>query len=819
MLAVKPFRDKAKALPDLLNWAALIDDGIVQGKDGSLMAGYFYAGPDLASSTPAQMNYLTERVNAALARLGSGWVTWHEAVRMPTTGYPPRAASAFPDPISALVDEERRRGFEAEGAHYETEYALILYYTPPLRAKSRLADMVYDDDGISRVSLGDRILSGFKKALGDLEDTLGDVVRLRRMSGFTVTDDYGREHLRDDLLNFLNFCLTGERLSLNVPDHGMYLDAVLGGRELWPGDTPKLGERFIAAVAIEGFPGESYPGILDMLNRLPISYRWSTRMIYLDQHEALSELRKYRRKWRQRVRGFWTQIFRTQGGIVNEDALLMATEAEAAMTEASSALVTFGYYTPVIVLMDTDRDALAENARMVVREVQRGGFNCRIETVNTMEAWLGSIPGHPLPNIRRPLLHTLNLADLLPLSSVWVGREECPCPFYPEGSPPLLYAATHGATPFRLNLHVGDVGHTLVFGPTGAGKSVLLATAAIQFRRYPRATICAFDKGRSMWATVEACGGRFYDVGMAASGPAFCPLSDLATEGDLAWAEEWVATCFQLQADRQPTPTQRAAIHRAMTLLRDTPARSLTDFLANVQDNEIRDALAHYTISGTLGHLLDATEDGIREADFTVYELEELMAMGEANALPVLLYLFRRFEKSLKGQPALLVLDEAWLMLSHPVFREKIREWLKVLRRANCAVVLATQSLSDAQRSGILDVLIEQCPTKILLPNEEADKAGSGGTLGPRDFYVLFGLNDREIDIVRTAVKKRQYYYSSPEGRRLFELGLGPIALAFVGANDKDTLAELGALKTRHGGSWPIEWLHQQGVSNVLAAV
>ena len=85
--------------------------------------------------------------------------------------------------------------------------------------------------------------------------------------------------------------------------------------------------------------------------------------------------------------------------------------------------------------------------------------------------------------------------------------------------------------------------------------------------------------------------------------------------------------------------------------------------------------------------------------------------MGDRNLIPVLLYLFRRIEKRLTGEPSLLILDEAWLMLGHPVFRDKIREWLKVLRKANCAAVLAPQSISDADRSAIIDVLKEICPT------------------------------------------------------------------------------------------------------------
>jgi type IV secretion system protein VirB4 len=493
----------------------------------------------------------------------------------------------------------------------------------------------------------------------------------------------------------------------------------------------------------------------------------------------------------------------------------MADQADAAIADASSALVAFGYYTPVIVLMDQDRATLAESARLIVREIQREGFTARIETVNTMEAWLGSLPGHAIPNVRRPLIHTGNLADLLPLAGVWTGREENPCPFYPSGSPPLLYAATTGATPLRVNLHVGDVAHTLMFGPTGAGKSTLLCTVALQALRYAGVTICAFDKGRSMWATVNACGGQHYDVASDGVGPSFCPLAVLDSEADVAWAEDWIATCFELQTGRSPAPGEREAIHRAMALLRDPGSeRTLTHFVAQVQNETIRSALRYYTLEGTLGRLLDAEHDGLTDGHFIVFEIEDLMAMGERNLIPVLLYLFRRFERSLRGQPAYLLLDEAWIMLGHPVFRAKIREWLKVMRKANCAVVLATQSLSDAARSGILDVLIESCPTKIFLPNEEATTAGTAEHPGPRDLYEAMGLNETQIEIIRSATKKRHYYLVSPEGRRLFDLGLGPIALSFAGISSKEQIAHLSRLASREAEKWPFAWLAEQGVDH-----
>jgi type IV secretion system protein VirB4 len=413
------------------------------------------------------------------------------------------------------------------------------------------------------------------------------------------------------------------------------------------------------------------------------------------------------------------------------------------------------------------------------------------------------------------LLHSLNLADLMPTSSTWPGLAACPSPLFPENSPPLLYGATTGSTPFRLNLHVGDVGHTLVFGPTGAGKSTLLALIAAQFRRYPNARITAFDKGRSLFTLAHAAGGAHYDLAGDTGSPGLCPLARLETPSDATFAEEWIAACYQLQQGAAPTPRQKEEIRRAVSLLQQQAGgqgRSLTDFVATVQDLELRTALGAYTIQGSLGHLLDARDDGIGDSAFTVFEIEELMALGEKNLIPALLYLFRHFERSLTGAPALLLLDEAWIMLGHPVFREKIREWLKVLRKANCAVVLATQSLSDAVRSGIFDVLLESCPTKILLPNEEADKGGTDQVAGPRDLYTLIGLNDTEIGLLKNAAKKRHYYVVSPDGRRLFELGLGPVALAFTAVSSREDIARVRSTMAAHGEAWPRAWLADHGV-------
>ena len=146
-------------------------------------------------------------------------------------------------------------------------------------------------------------------------------------------------------------------------------------------------------------------------------------------------------------------------------------------------------------------------------------------------------------------------------------------------------------------------------------------------------------------------------------------------------------------------------------------------------------------------------------------------------------------------------------MLGHPVFREKIREWLKVMRKANCLILMATQSLSDAANSGILDVIVESTATKIYLPNPYAREVDAAA------LYRRMGLNERQIQLLAEAIPKREYYYVSERGRRLYELSLGPLALAFVGASDRESVATIRQLVARHGRQgWVNRWLALRGV-------
>ena len=804
MLALKEFRTAAYGLPDLLSWAALVDNGIVLTKSGGFMAAWDYRGPDLDSATPEELRAMAARINAAL-KLGDGWVIHCDAVRGPAPGY--ARQGAFPDRTTRLIDDMRRASHEGVYVGYASRYVLSVTWFPMPDAASKTADLFVDGRVKATAS---RNLERFKEQIREIEGRLSSLLHIRRLTD-EVNERTGA--VTSPLLAHLEQCVSMAPTSrpMVMAEVPMYLDAILGAHDFATGFVPRVGNRSLACIGLTGLPSHSFPGILDFLSRLPVSYRWSNRFIYLDPGQAETVLNKYRGKWAQKRKSMMNLMRENAGGQathVNADADRMAGDAVQAMAEASSGMVLYGYYTSVLVLAHEDAALLDETVREVAKLIENHGFGARIEDVNAVEAYLGTLPGNTAANVRRPLIHTLNLAHLLPFTAVWAGPEKNPCPFYPPGSPPLLYAKTDGSTPFRLSLHANDLGHSVILGPTGSGKSTLLSTLVAQQFRYPSAQVFAFDKGYSMLPLCWAAGGQHYDIAGEHGELAFCPLGRVHESSEQVWAAEWLEQLCELQGVTI-LPHHRQEIFRAVVQLGASTdqmsQRTMTNLLVLLQDQTLREALQAYTLRGMAGTLLDAETDALAEDPFQVFEMEHLMNKGDKLVLPVLTYLFHRIEQRFKGQPTLLVLDEAWIMLSHPAFKAKIREWLKVLRKANVAVVFATQSLTDLIRSGIADVIFESCPTKIMLPNPEAQ------TENIRPLYEGIGLNRRQIEILAMATPKRQYYAMHPDGRRLFELGLSGPELAFVGASGKEDILRIRELKDQLGDAWPAQWLRERG--------
>ncbi|MDH7972478.1 conjugal transfer protein TrbE [Sphingomonas sp. AR_OL41] len=795
MMSLREYRNSSASLADFLPWAALIAEGVVLNKDGSFQRTARFRGPDLDSATPAELVATTGRLNNALRRLGSGWAIFVEAQRHAAQHYP---ESRFPDPASALVDRERAEQFAEEGAHFESSYFLTLLWVPPAEDAARAEGWLFEGRAQAGVDP--------KEVLASFVDRCGRVLQL--VEGFVPEIAW----LDDgETLTYLHSTISTKVQRVRVPETPMHLDVLLVDEPLTGGLEPRLGRHHLRTLTITGFPTVTFPGLLDELNRLAFPYRWSTRAVMLDKTDATKVLTRIRRQWfakRKSVAAILKEVMTNEAStLLDSDASNKAADADMALQELGSDMIGQAYVTATVTVWDADPAIAAEKLRLVEKVIQGRDFTVIVEKLNAIEAWLGSLPGHVYANVRQPPVSTLNLAHMIPLSAVWAGpaRDEH------LGGPPLFYARTEGSTPFRFSLHVGDVGHMLIVGPTGAGKSVLLGLMAMQFRRYEGAQVFAFDFGGSIAAAVLAMGGDWQNLGHSLyddspGGVLLQPLARIDDAAERNWAAEWLAAILAAEG-LGVDPQAKEHLWSALGSLASAPVaeRTLTGLAVLLQAQNLKQALAPYCVGGPYGRLLDAESERIGDGKVQAFETEGLVGTGAAAA--VLSYLFHRIEGRLDGSPTLIIIDEGWLVLDSPAFAQQLREWLKTLRKKKANVVFATQSLADIETSTIAPAIVESCPTRIFLPNERAVEPQIMA------IYRRFGLNDRQIEILARATPKRDYYCQSRRGNRLFELGLGDIALAYVAASSRADQLRLAQLIDAKGtDQFAADWLRVRGV-------
>ena len=802
MLNLAEYRSTADRLADHLavGGAGRAGRRAQQGRQLS-SARFRFRGPDLESATEAELVGACARANNVLRRFGSGWALFFEAERFEAPAL--SRTRTFPMPASWLVDEERRAAFE-EGRRRSPSLREPLSPDTSLSCRRRTCQARPRAPCWTRGRKGRggsvrdwrRELAGFWAETDRVLDLLSGF-----MPEIRALDDA-------ETLTYLHGTISTKRHPVAVPETPMYLDGLLVDTPLTGGLEPMLGEPHLRTLTILGFPGLTRPGILDALNHQDFAYRWVTRFIALDKTEATRTLTHLRRQWFAKRKSI-TALLREV--LYNEPVQLLDSDADNKVVDADLALqalggdhVGFGYLTATVTVSDEDRQAADDKVRAVERIVNGLGFTCIRESVNAVEAWLGSLPGHVYANVRQPLVHTLNLAHLMPLSSVWAGpAAQRPSRRPAAASMPRPAARRRSASPPMSAMSA----IMLIVGPTGAGKSVLLALMALQFRRYAGSQVYIFDKGNSARAAVLAMGGAHHALGSDGS-LAFQPLRATSTiRPSEAGPPNGSARCWPMRRSTS-RPEVKEAVWSALTSLASAPAeeRTLTGLSVLLQSNALKSALHALHPGRSVWPSARCRRGPARAGGCAVLRDRGPDASRPASWLPVLTYLFHRLEERFDGRPTLLILDEAWVFLDNPLFAARIREWLKVLRKKNVSVVFATQSLADIADSSIAPAIIESCPQRIFLPNDRAVEPQA------RVAYERFGLNDRQIELIARATPKRHYYLQSRRGNRLFELGLGPVALALCGASSPADQTLMDSLIAEHGlGGFASRVPHRQG--------
>ena len=743
---------------DLLNWGAAVAPGVVVCKDGSMLAAWEVRGRDTESLAPEERQHHTDRMSQALTGFGDGCAFWIDFRRRPVRGYLGHEEEFSTEALKVL-QMERRSMLETGGALFDN-----------------VIHLSFQDSASSRGGPVGEQIDAFEERCATVEARFSGIYSLRRLRSRTHPLANGGTGLTDELVGHLATSVSGRFMRPRCPTglEWFYLDVLISPN--WQQDDLddifRINGRWAAVVAVDGYPPYTEPGALEVLQGFGFDYQWTSRFICLGRIRGRTELHRRRRFWSQGKRSLAAQALAVSDAPVDTHAAAMEADTEQGLAEINAGDLSYGVMNSTVTLFGAEgvpKDEVIAAARSVTEALLEHGFEARVETVNALEAFLGRLPGHPRNNPRRPILSSMNFADLIPMSTIWQGDPTVNCQEFPKNSPPLVVGRAISGEPYFFNLHSEGVGHTLVFGPTGAGKSVLLGLFAASFMKYPNARVVFFDKKRSVRYLTAALGGAFIPLGQ--DGEALAPVDGLLACGR-AHLEDWLIAMVE-EAGENRAPAIRKEIRETVRLLE--PGHTLADACAFVQSDAVRQAVEPY-VNGNHTGIFDARDDAIRLSNWTVFETEDLFSAGPGIAVLALDYLFRMVEHALDGRPTLIILDEAWAFLGHDLFANRIRSWLKELRKANASVVLATQSVADATSSEITPALVENCPTKIYLPNPAARTRAS------RDQYGSLGATEEMIEIIAAMQPKQHYYVVKPEGRRVVDFLLGPAALGLLGS-------------------------------------
>ena len=783
---LKEYSEEKGKLSSYVPWICLIDKGVVLNKNGTLQKTLKYRGYDLDSSTVYELKNINAKLNDVIKRLGQGWSLNVEARRKRCTDY----IEAKNEILAIdIIEKERKLNF-LENEHFESEYYLTIVQLIPTDNSKKVGEIFLEYAKKSEIL--DKTLENFNKEFKKILNLFKEI-----FLEVTELDD-------EETYTYLHSCVSTKTDKVVVPEIPYAMANYLCDSDLVGGLKPKLRGKEIRCISIQGFPNYTVPGFFDVLNRLNISYRWITRFLMLSKLEALSKMeRKYKNIFSQRLSLFQRVYAELTGEKeensrkLNEDALNKANEVRTQIALTTGDYVSQGFYTCTLIVDGDSIDEVEERVDVISKTINNMGFITIEESINSVEAFLGSIPGNITNNIRMPILNTITLSHLLPVSSVWGGDSWNKH----LNVPPLIYTKTKGSTPFRFNIHIEDIGHSAIVGPTGYGKSVLLGLIASSFMKYKDSRVYFFDKDASSRVLTYAVGGEFHDLGNDEL--SFQPLANIEIVEEKEWAYGWILEILE-QENVKVSPTQKEKIWKALDNLAKTPIelRTISNFYTSVNDREIKEALIPYKIGGALGKYFDSDKDTLNFSRWQVFEMNQVIN-NKKGITPLLSYIFRRIENSLDGGPCIIILDECWMFFDNPIFAAKIREWLKVLRKKNCSVIFATQELGDILNSKLFTTVLDACQTKVFLPNPNA----FADNYIP--IYQKFGLNKTEIEIISKATKKKEYYYKSTKGSRLFELDLKEKTLSLIASSDLAKQNKAKELKEiyRNANDFTREWL------------
>lgn len=663
---------------------------------------------------------------------------------------------------------------------FVNEHYLTVLYRPAVGAADKAASSIFS---IFSKATADE---AEEEILETFSDVLRDVEKLLARVNPRVLGLYEYNGLQfSETMELIQRIMTAERRRVPlVRGHlgrAVYSDRVIFGQELFEVREPG-GSRYGGVLAVREHAARTFPGQLNALLEAKFEYVLGQGFAFLGKQMGMETARRKR----------------AQLSATDDVAFSQQAQLDEAMDDLQSNRIVLGDHHLALSVFGETPKILAENMSIARAALSESGIVAAREDLALEAAYWSMLPGNFAWRTRPAAINSRNFCALAPFHTYPMGR--------PDGNhwgKAVALLKTTANSPYYFNFHFGDVGHTLILGPSGGGKTVIQNFMLAQAEK-SGARMAFIDKDRGAEIFVRAAGGTY--LALKNGQPSgFAPLKALdGSARNREFLSSWLRQLVTPE-NGELNPQELYQLNQALDAVSRLPqeARSISALRSQLDQTSIDGIgarLERWTKSGEFGWVFDNEADTLRlDARLMGFDMTDFLE-NDAIRPPLMSYLFHRLDDIVDGNPVIIDIDEFWKALGDPAFRQFARDGLKTYRKRNALMMFGTQSPADALRSDIAETIIEQCPTKILLPNPNAQA---------RDYIDGLNLTEAEFRLIKVDL--------SPESRRfLIKQGHDSVVveLDLNGMDDElavlsgrqGTVALLDKLRAEFGDN-PEKWL------------
>lgn len=658
--------------------------------------------------------------NSLLKSMADGsFAVWFHTIRSRHSTYP---GGKQPPGFAALVDKQWHAKHHNKDSYVNELYITIIRTAGNQKVKM-LSKLFKGNVAANKAAE----IRAVRDAHKELAEAVLRVTSTLKDYGARVLTTYENEHgTFSEPMEFLSRIINGGssvpiRCNVNDLSHYLPINRLYFGRNaIEISGGPR--KRYAAIISIKEYPPATAAGILDSFLQLPFEFIISQSFKFFHRTSKIESMQR----WQNRMIN------------AQDKAVSQIAEISDALDLATSGHVAFGRHHLSVMCFEEDMVSLERAISLALAELVNVGVNPTREKFIMEQTFWAQLPGNFEYLVRGSDINTMNLSGFASLHNYPTGKMDN----NHWGNAVTVFETTSG-TPYFFNFHARDVGHTTIIGPTGAGKTVLLNFLCAQAQKF-NCRIFFFDKDRGAELFIRAIGGK-YSIIEPNENCSFNPLQLPDTPENRTFLVEWLKTLVTTN-DEPFTAEDMDRVSDAVAgnyklAKKDRLLRNIAPFFGMEGPGTIAGRLRMWHSDGTYAGLFDNDNDVI---DFNLgnafgFEMGEVLR-ERVSLGPVLLYLFHRINMALDGTPTIIVLDEAWALIDNKIFANRIRDWLKTLRKLNGMVVFATQSVEDASNSAISETLIQQTATQIFLPNPKATAA----------YRTSFMVTEREFNLLLT---------------------------------------------------------------------